>query len=262
MPLVEPVPGRFCWFELGTLDRADAVGFYEKVFGWTHVDTPNGPDGVYTIMRLGEQDVAAAYALLPDMRAAGVGPHWMVYVSVADADATAARVNGLGGKVVQAPFEAGPNGRMAVLQDPSGAMFSIWQGRTNMGVRLVGDPGTAVWADLVTGQQLRAVTFYGALFGWRLVGGKNMAIAKAGDYAHIVNGDTFIGGIQPDHQGAPPHWLTYFEVTDLDATLGTIASLGGAVRMPPMALERARRFAVAVDPQGATFALVEHRPGA
>lgn len=258
MPLLEPVPGRFCWFELGTLDRAAGVSFYQQVFGWSHVDFPNGPDGVYTIMRLGDQDVAAMYQLSPEMRAAGLAPHWMIYVSVASADATVAKVHGLGGKVVKPPFEAGPNGRMAVLEDPTGAKFCVWQGRSNMGVRLVGDPGTAVWVDLVTGDQMKAIAFYHGLFGWKLVDGKNMAVAKPGGYAHIVNGDAFIGGIQPDAHGAPPHWLTYFEVASCDRTLAQITSLGGAVRMPTVEMELTRRFAVATDPQGATFALVEH----
>jgi predicted enzyme related to lactoylglutathione lyase len=261
MPLVEPVPGRFCWFELGTTDRTAAVAFYRAIFGWTPTETPLGPGGEYTILTLGDQEVAAAYELTTEMRERHVGTHWMVYVSVTDVDATTAAATALGATVIRPPFEAGPNGRMSVLMDPTGAAFSLWQGRANLGVRLVGDPGTAVWVDLSTSDPARAIAFYGQLFGWKLVDGKNMVTATAGDYVHIVNGDTFIGGIQPAaHRNPkePPHWLTYFEVADCDATLATIRLLGGRVYMEPRAIEKVRRVAVAGDPQGGTFALVEH----
>jgi predicted enzyme related to lactoylglutathione lyase len=216
---------------------------------------------VYTILKLGDQDVAAAYALTPEMLGRGVRTHWLVYISVTDVDATTAHATALGATVIQPPVEAGPNGRMSILKDPTGAAFALWQGRTNLGVRLVGDPGTAVWVDLGTGDQAGAIAFYGPLFGWKLVNGKNMVVAKAGDYVHIVNGDSFIGGMQPPgarNPKDPPCWLTYFEVTDCAATLARIRSAGGQVHLEPRQMETVRRVAVASDPQGGTFALVEH----
>jgi hypothetical protein len=260
MPIVDPVPGRFCWFELGTTDRVAAESFYTSLFGWKPNTTDMGPSGKYTIFKLGDQDVAAAYELDANMRSHGVPTHWAVYVAVPDADAAASKAASLGAKVMQPPFDVGPNGRMSVLEDPTGAMFCVWQGTGHPGVRLVGDPGTVVWADLSTGDQMRAVTFYGALFGWKLVDGKNMGMAQPGDYAHIVNGDQFIGGIQPPaHRppNTPAHWLLYFDVENCDTTLAKIRSLGGKVYQEPFEMAGVRRFAVAADPQGATFALVQ-----
>jgi predicted enzyme related to lactoylglutathione lyase len=260
MPIVDPVPYRFCWFELGTTDRVAAEAFYKALFGWDQTTHDLGPGGKYTIFKIGDQDVAATYELDETMRAHGVPTHWMVYVAVPDADAAAAKAASLGAKIVQPPFNAGTNGRMSVLQDPTGAMFCVWQTLSHPGVRLVGGAGTAVWADLSTPDQMRAVTFYGALFGWKLVDGKNMAMAQPGDYAHIVNGDQFIGGIQPAaHRppNTPAYWLTYFEVENIEATVATIRSLGGRIFQEPMQMEDVRKFAVAGDPQGATFALVQ-----
>jgi predicted enzyme related to lactoylglutathione lyase len=54
----------------------------------------------------------------------GIPNHWHVYFSVDDTDATAAKITELGGTIVVPPFDT-PVGRIAVAQDPQGAVFSI-----------------------------------------------------------------------------------------------------------------------------------------
>jgi predicted enzyme related to lactoylglutathione lyase len=248
--------GRFCWFELGTTDQTAAKQFYSSVFGWTANDMDMGPGQVYTIFKIGEDDVAAAYTLKPEMVAQRVPPHWLLYVRVASADAAADRTAALGGKIVQAPFDVGSMGRMSVLEDPTGAMFCVWRPGQNLGVTVSGPAGTAVWADLSTTDQKRAADFYHQVFGWQIVDGKDMNPAAPGHYAHIVNGNDFIGGIPPGDGRMPAHWLTYFQVDDFSATLAKIKSLGGRVlyehEMPGV-----REFAYLTDPQGASFAIVK-----
>jgi len=259
MPVDTKANGRFCWFELGTSDQAAAKKFYGEVFGWTAHDTDMGPGGVYTIFKLGNDDVAAAYTLQPEMKAAGVPPHWMIYMRVADADQAAARAASLGGKVEKPPFDVGPSGRMSLIADPTGAMFCVWQPGATPGVTVAAKPGTAVWADLSTPDQMRAAKFYGDLFGWKIVDGKNMAVSKGGDYAHIVNGEEFIGGIPPaEHRDPhmPAHWLTYFDVADYEATVAKVKSLGGRVQ-DEHEMKDVRRFAYLADPQGTAFAIVK-----
>jgi hypothetical protein len=249
--------GRFCWFELGTSDQPAAKNFYGAVFGWTAEDSEMGPGNIYTIFKLGNDDVAAAYTLQPEMKTAGIPPNWMIYVRVADADQAAAKTASLGGKVERPPFDVGPNGRMAVLADPTGGMFCVWQPLEHPGVTVTGKPGTAVWADLSTPDQMRAAKFYGDLFGWKIVDGKNMVVSKGGDYAHIVNGEEFIGGIPPADQRdpkMPAHWLTYFDVADYDAALAKVKAHGGRVHYEHE-MKDVRRFAYVSDAQGAMFAI-------
>src|SRR5205823_8815558 len=128
MPNIEKhTPGSFCWIELGTTDQNAAKNFYGKLFGWEANDMPMGPNGVYTIFKLGGRDAGAAYSLREEQRSAGVPPHWMLYVAVESADDSAKRAGKLGGKVVMDAFDVSDLGRMAVIQDPAGAMFSVWQ---------------------------------------------------------------------------------------------------------------------------------------
>jgi uncharacterized protein len=112
-------PGTLTWNELITADPA-AVAFYTAVLGLTTSTMDMGEGGVYTLFEAGGQQVGGSMA--PPMP--GIPNHWQVYFAVADADATAARAAELGGAVPVPPFDS-PVGRMAVIGDPQGAVFSI-----------------------------------------------------------------------------------------------------------------------------------------
>src|SRR5579864_8638659 len=126
-------PGSFCWIELGTTDQTAAKDFYTKLFGWTVQDFPMGPTEFYSMFSLQGSNTAAAYAIRQEQRAQGVPPHWMLYVATESADDTAKRASEAGGKVLAPPFDVFTVGRMAVLQDPTGATFSVWQPNSHKG---------------------------------------------------------------------------------------------------------------------------------
>jgi predicted enzyme related to lactoylglutathione lyase len=154
------------------------------------------------------------------------------------------------------PIDVMDLGRMSLAQGSAGAMFAMWQPKGNQGTGLAGENGTVVWADLVTPDQDKAAEFYRELFDWKLVEGKNMLDAKAGQYFHIVHDGEFIGGIPPAHGGAPAHWVMYFAVPECQAAIAKATSLGARVVSGPMTIEGGRQFAALADPQGAIFAIV------
>jgi len=156
--------GSFCWIEVGTTDQTAAKKFYSTLFGWTPNDMPMGPGEVYTIFRLDGRDAAAGYTLRPDQKAQGVPPHWMPYVAVESADQAADTAKQLGGSVLAPAFDVMEAGRMAVLQDPTGATFCVWQAGKNTGIGIAGMEGTLCWGDLSTSDVKRASDFYSALF--------------------------------------------------------------------------------------------------
>lgn len=90
------------------------------------------------------------YEIAGDVPATSVAPSWLSYVSVADADCTAARVKQLGGRIVHYAFDVGNVGRMAVLEDPQGAVFAVWQPRTRIGAERVNDIGCLCMNELIT----------------------------------------------------------------------------------------------------------------
>lgn len=247
-------PGTFCWTDLGTTDAEGAKAFYTALFGWEAEDLPVDEQQTYTMLRCGGKQVGALYRndQVPH-------PAWLSYVSVEDADAMAEKAKGLGANVMQDPFDVLSSGRMVLLQDPTGAVFALWQPKDHFGAELVNDPGALSLNQLNTSDPEAAQSFYKDLFGWRV----EFNGTDEQDYWGLYNGDNLNGGMMPlpeqaAQAGAPSHWLVYFTSADLDASVERLGELGGKMMVPPMPIE-VGRIAVAQDPQGAVFALFEGR---
>ncbi len=254
-------PGSFCWIELATSNQNAAQQFYSTMFSWSATDDPIGPGQFYTTFRLDGESAAAAYTLQPNMVAAGVPPHWLLYIAVTDVDATADRVSALGGKLVSPPFDVMDYGRMVVVADPAGASFALWQARTHPGFTVEGEENAFCWADLSTPDPRRAKPFYEDLLGWDIEAAQN----DSSGYLHIRNGKSFIGGIPPVRARAPhapAHWLIYFQTADCDGCATKAEEHGATIHMPPMSLPNVGRIAIIGDPQGAVFALFEPQTAA
>jgi predicted enzyme related to lactoylglutathione lyase len=245
-------PGTFSWADLATTDARGAMAFYGELFGWEADQLPSD-DGVgYTMLRLRGRPVAGLYE-----RSTEHGPPaWLSYVTVASADDTTERARAAGATVVEQPFDVMDNGRLALLQDPTGATIVLWQPRHHIGAGIVNDPGAMCLNQLDTTDVDAARRFYEHVFGWR--------IEPTGTADHpywgIYNRGSLNGGMMPLPPGAPgpARWIVYFTAADLDAAIEVIATLGGRTLLPPTALP-AGRIAVALDPQGAAFALFEGR---
>ncbi|MBN8505183.1 MAG: VOC family protein [Burkholderiales bacterium] len=112
-------PGAFSWNELATPDPAKACAFYGSLFGWRFENMNYGP-GDYFLIKVGDTSVGGVMAPQGPMPAC-----WNSYVTVADCDATVEKAKGLGGTVCAGPFDIPHVGRMAVLQDPQGAVIQV-----------------------------------------------------------------------------------------------------------------------------------------
>ena len=247
-------PGAFCWFELATTDQNAAKKFYTSLFGWSVNDSPIGPDDFYSMFKLDGRDAGAAYTMRKEQRAQGVPPHWMLYISVPNADQAVTKAAHLGATVLAPAFDVMDIGRMAVIQDPTGAIFSLWEPKKHHGVGIGGVDNAVCWADLSTSDPERAGKFYSGLFGWELTKDPK----DPSGYLHIKNGEHFIGGVPPAahrDKHIPPHWLLYFQVADAKAATDKATKLGGKVLMPLMTMEKVGTWSIIADPQGAVFAL-------
>jgi predicted enzyme related to lactoylglutathione lyase len=248
--------GTFSWPELSTSDQKAGVAFYRALFGWDLNDIPMGPDGTYSMFLMRGKEVAAAAGQRPEERAQGVPSHWNSYVTVTNVDETVKKAQSLGAKVFAPPFDVMDAGRMAVLQDPTGAVFQVWQAGKSIGAKILTEPGALCWTELTTTDTVAAEKFYTQLFGWVP---KHSAPSSVMEYTEFSVGGTPSIGMMAKPKDMPAHipsyWMPYFQVADLDASVAKAKELGARVMVPPQEIPNTGRFAIVSDPQGAVFAL-------
>jgi predicted enzyme related to lactoylglutathione lyase len=266
------IPGVPCWVDVSQPDPEAAVAFYGGLFGWEFEDAmPPDAESRYFMARLRGKAVAAVGSSPPGAPPMAV---WNTYVSVENADATAAKARDAGGTVMMEPFDVMDAGRMAVIADPEGAVFCVWQAGRNPGAELVNEHGTVNFNGLNTRDIETAKAFYGSVFGWRTLpmgGGVEMwTVPGYGDHlaerdpglrervAEIGGATGFedvVASINPlsDEQAdIPAHWSVTFAVDDADGVAARAAELGGSVVLAPMDAPWVRMTVIA-DPQGGTF---------
>jgi predicted enzyme related to lactoylglutathione lyase len=194
-------PGTFCWIELMTTDSDSAKKFYGELLGWKFDDNPIPGGGSYTMAKLNGKDAAGIMKMSAEMQAM-MPANWGSYIAVEDADATAKKAVANGGKVMKEPFDVMDVGRMAVIQDPSGAVFCIWQAKKHHGVGAKQEVGALCWNELYSTNVDAAGKFYVNTFGWKT---ESMDMGPMGTY-------------------------TLFH----DPVEGKKCNFGGMINMPPM----------------------------
>jgi uncharacterized protein len=114
--------GAFSWSELTTSQPGAAAEFYGQLFGWAF-DTMEMGQGPYHVAKVGETAIGGVMGFPPG--APKMPPAWGVYVTVNNLDSTVRECQALGGTLCSGPFDVPNVGRMAVLQDPQGAVFNV-----------------------------------------------------------------------------------------------------------------------------------------
>jgi uncharacterized protein len=246
-------PGEFCWTDLGTKDVAAAKKFYQGIFGWKATDFPMGEGAKYSMMRVEGRDAGAIYPMSDEQRKTKAPPFWLPYISVKNVDAAAKKAKAAGGKICMGPMDVMEHGRMAIVQDPTGASVALWQARAHPGAGLAGKPGTMLWHDLNTLKPRAAGKFYVKVFGWTLID-RDIDGHK---YYQFNIGKEDVCGMWPEPtRKLPPSWITHWKVADCAKTVTKAKRLGGRVVLGPIAIGAMGHFALLKDPQGAAFGII------
>ena len=245
--------GLFSWVDLATTDVAGAKAFYGGLFGWDAVDMPIDIGGFYTTLQIDGKSVAGLGQMQPDMQAQGVPSFWTAYVNHSDVDTVAGRAQAAGGTLLFPPMDVMQEGRMTMIQDPTGAIFGVWQPRNHIGAQLVNMPNTLVWTELQTRDTDAATAFYSAVFGW------THSVDGSGYVMFAQDGRIQAGMMRMDDSWGPvpPNWAIYFMVEDVEAAVSKVRELGGNVMVPPTQAGEMGRFAVVQDPQGGAFTVMQ-----
>ncbi|HMK97353.1 MAG TPA: VOC family protein [Acidimicrobiales bacterium] len=233
------------WVDMGAPDYEAALSFYTDLFGWESQDMGEEAGHYHMVSKGGRLVAGIGPAQDPGP------PRWTMYVNVDDVDSIAKAVEAAGGRVLMAPMDVMSAGRMVVLADTTGAVSSAWQAKDHTGAQLVNEPGTFTWSELHTRDVEKSKQFYSEVYGWGWGGAPEYAEAQ-------VSGRSMAGVMarRPEMPAeVPDNWLIYFGSADVDADAQRATSLGATEIVPPTDVPNMGRFAVFIDPQGASFAL-------
>jgi uncharacterized protein len=240
---VQTAVGRFVWHDHMSADPAKARDFYSKLLGWeVEVWKPGEMD--YPMITVnGETHGGFGPAQ------GGAPSHWLGHVLVESADEAAQRAQDAGGTVLAEPMDIPEVGRMVVIRDPQGAVFSAFTP--------VGEPppsqGVFLWDEVLTTDPEAAKEFYGKVVGWTA---EDMDM---GDIVYTIfsSGETQRAGCTrlPADAEWPPYWQTHLASTDVDRDASKAEELGATKLMGPTDIPTVGRVAVFTDPTGAPFGL-------
>jgi len=262
----EYIPGVPCWVDASYQDPESVLPFYRGLFGWEFIPAIETPGERFFIATIRGGSTAGIGELPADHTPV---PAWNTYIAVTSADEAVAKVRAGGGEVVAPAFDVVDAGRMAILKDPQGAVFCVWQAGRTKGAKLVNEHGAVNFNTLHTPDLDAARKFYGEVFGWTTLsfaGAEFWTLPGYGDYLEtIVPGmrkgaaemgaagfEDVVAVLEPLQENEQPHWHVTFAVNDADAAAAEAAKLGGKVLIPPRDAPYVR-LTVLTDPEGTPF---------
>ena len=276
---MDPWPhGTPSWVCLRTPDPATAETFYAEVLGWRYRQVLPPMESYPVRDRPKGVDVAPGHriATIRSRPVAGIRRTpgtavWVTYLATDLAEKVCQAARESAGTVLEPPGELGGEGRTALLADPTGAVFGLWQLRESIGASVVNEPGALAWNECVTADPAGARGFYTAILDLRyapLDGPSDCTlIVRRGELWGVPaypghgphGGIGVIRAIEPGSDPAGSRWETHFGVLDVRQAADDVRRAGGRVLEPPT---RGRHgwLVTCSDPTGARFRLTELEP--
>lgn len=248
-PASTPGTRQFVWFEYLSPDVRKAQGFFGELFHWSQREVPM-PDGTYTMIAIGEHTIGGYW---PAEKGGPQGSSWLPYLGVANLDEALERARKAGGQVHKPAFDVGDFARMAVLVDPTGGAFALWQPKRPEEPPAPVD-NSFCWVELYSPDPDAALAFY------RAVGELDtlpMNIPGSETYHVLASGGVPRGGITKAAPGQATGWVPVVQVASADATANRAKQLGAKVTDGPTDVPEIGRFANVIDPLGAMIGILQ-----
>ncbi len=242
--------GKFVWYDLITDNKDAALAYYSGLFGWT-TQTWEGEGHDYTMLQNGEKQFGGFMAKQNPQ-----APNaWLAYIQVDNVDASVIKQTKMGGTTIVPGTDIPNVGRFAVVQDPQGAAFAVYQHAHEGEAKTIGE-NDFEWAELGTSDVEGAKGFYGENFNWKLANA--MEMPDGSTYNMMAVGEEPICGIMQKPEMAPvSYWCHYVQVADVEASVAKSNELGGTVAHGPVTIPGMVTFAVLMDPTGAMFGIAK-----
>jgi len=248
--------GHVIWHDLLTNTPEASRRFYGELFGWTFekpgIDIGLSSDDDYMLIRHNGELIGGMLDVNTLERDVNIS-QWVTMISVADIDTAVAGVLGNGGKVLTPATNLASRGSLAVLEDPTGALFAMIQARG-------GDPAVSepelnafLWDELWTNNVSVASDFYENVFGY-----KQLPLPEdvGREFSALGMSDKpLVGVLANPFDGERPVWVNYLRVADPAAVTEKVEQLGGRIIIDAQARPIGGQVAFVAGPSGAGIAL-------
>lgn len=239
----------FAWADLSTFDLENIKKFYSKLFGWQYQSEQG-----YNIGLANNKESSGICTMPEKFKKINMPSFWMSYVQVSDIESIVKKSEKNGGKVEVYPEDFGGFGKVALIRDPSGAGFTVYQGKDLKGKDVLGNHGRMTWNELYVSDLNLVQPFYENVFGWKIKKEKNtLARYKILNqkHEHIATIQVLSNEIKGDKE----FWGVYFSVDNLDDAEKIIKENSGKIISKEVS--SFGKYLIAEDPCGAFFYLLE-----
>ena len=251
----------FVWFDYVTSDVAKAQTYFCALFGWTTIEASQGG---YTMIANrgrpigGYQDAAKLHGA----HMQGAHAHWISFLQIANMSESVAKLTASGGTVEKPPFVVGEQGTEALVRDPLGGGFALWEPAKGMAATgdYAGVEGAWVWNELYTQDPDASLAFYQAIGGFTHSTMKTPG-GQPGPARYDIleaNGKGRAGIMKLPN--LPQMWMPYVQVADVDAIVAKAKELGATSPMPAETVPGVGRIAALMDPFGGAIGVLHPMP--
>jgi len=205
--------------DLSTYSPEETIPFYESVFGWKYYE-----DNGYFLAYKGQNPIAGLYETPEKFKQIRMPHFWMTYIRVDDIQFVIDNAKRLGG-IIEMVDEENEIGSVALIRDPKGAGFTVYEGNKLQSTRTENEFGTLVWNELHVSDADKIIPFYQGIFNWEF-----KKIRK--DYYEIYNKRKRISNvlqIPKSVKGKYEYWVCVFAVENLQSTGEKIIKHGGKI---------------------------------
>lgn len=247
--------GAPCWVSLMARDLDAAQHFYGAVAGWTYRPARLGQ--AFSVAELDGVPVAGIGALAGDL---AVPVAWTPYFAVDEADVAVDRIRERTGTIAVGPVSFPSGGRAALVADPDGAVFGIWEGAVASDWRVGKGPSPA-WLELRTRNAFDSAIFYGAVLEWATGRAGCCEVSYEEDQvvlrqdgepvARLNSGPVEVASYSSHTR---PRWHVHFRVPKLRPAVEAAVALGGRT-VSDITSNAVERWVTLRDPDGALFTL-------
>lgn len=204
--------------DLSTYSPKKSIAFYQAVFGWEFYKESD-----YYTAYWGNQPVAGLYEMPEKFKQMRMPHFWMTYIQVNDVDKTVALASKLGG-IIEMSETIPDYGKLALLRDPLGAGFTIYEGEALHNTRTINTPSTLIWNELHVSDSKQVIPFYQHIFDWEIMNkGNGFAEIYNHNQEHIAD----VLDIPNQQKGKFEYWISSFGVQDPESIKSKIMAHGG-----------------------------------